>query len=137
MRRWFWSGTVAGLLLVAGEGILNGAFLKDTWLQMNQQLGLPVPSPLTTTLILLKLFALGFVLIWVYDVVSCRHGRTPKSALLAGLFMALLVWGWVLAGLLLAGYINNDIALPTFLWGLVELPVVTLIGANVFNRIGR
>lgn len=131
----FLSGIVAGFLLVLGEGILNAMFLRQEWHDLNQQLGLGEPSQIIVTLVLIKLLVLGFAIMWLYEVVSHKFGKSNKSALIAGFFIGLLIWGWVLAGLLMAGYVNNSIAIPTFFWGMVELPVITVISSKVFNKI--
>lgn len=135
MKSIFISGAVAGLLLVIGEGLLNAVLLKQEWHQMNQQLGLGEPSHTIVTLVLIKLFVLGFVIMWLYDVISHKFGRTYKSALITGTFMGLLIWGWALAGLFMAGYVNNTIASITFIWGMVELPIITVVASKVFNKI--
>lgn len=131
------SGVIAGLLLVLGEGILNTLFLKQEWHEMNLKLGLEEPSQAILVLVLIKLFVLGFFIMWLYDVMCHKYGRTNKAALVAGIFIGLLIWGWVLAGLLMAGYVNNYIAIITFTWGMVELPLITVISSKVFNKIAR
>ena len=129
------SGSAAGLLLVIGEGILNAILLKQEWFEMNQQLSLSEPSQTIVALVLVKLFVLGFILMWLYEVMSHKYGRSNKAAIITGIFVGILIWGWVLAGLLMAGYVNNAIAIPTFIWGMVELPLVSLIGSKVSNKI--
>lgn len=126
----FWgAGCITGMTLVIGEGILNGLILKEQWALMNASLGLVEPASWVLMLAVAKLFLLGFVAIWLYDIFTYKFGYGAKTACITGLFMGLLIWGWVLLGLLLAGYINLAIALPTFVWGLVELPLAVYLGA--------
>ncbi len=137
MRKILLSGIVAGITIVIGEGILNGALLKEQWDLVNSQLSLQPPSDLIVTLALAKLFILGFVLMWLYELFIYKYGAGFKSAVASGLTIAFLIWGWVLAGMLMAGYINTQIGIITFFWGLIELPLAAVLGSKLYDRLAR
>lgn len=128
------AGSIIGVLIIIGEGILNGAILKEQWDIVNAQLHLAPPSNLVISLALTKLFVLGFVLIWLYEIFKYKYGQGNTAALASGLTIGLLIWGWVLAGMWLAGYINNHIGIVTFFWGLVEIPAATIAGVKVYEK---
>ncbi len=127
------AGSLSGLVIVIGEGVLNGALLSSQWSQVNSALGLATPSNVVMGLAMVKLFILGFFIIWLYDALSHKYGHGVKTALLAGLVTGGIIWGWALFGLWLAGYINNTIALYTFFWGMIELPLASLAGFKLLN----
>lgn len=134
MKPFLLSGSLAGLVIVIGEALLNGVFLKSNWDLVNSQLGLVAPSSWVVSLAMTKLFILGFVLVWLYEIFSHKYGAGIKAAMYVGLTIGLLIWGWVLMGMWLAGYVDNTIAVATFFWGLVELPLATIVGAKAYSK---
>lgn len=130
MTNFLVAGTIAGTAVVAGEVVLNGWLLLPEWQQSLERLSLPEPPPATVLAGFIKLFALGFVLVWLYDTLSLRYGVGTKAALLSGALVAGLVWIWVMLGMLLAGYVTWTIAWVTMVWGAVELPLAALLGAR-------
>jgi len=134
MKALLLSGSVAGLIIAIGEGVLNAVLLKSNWEVANAQLNLATPADWIVSLAMVKLFVLGFVLMWLYEVFTHKYGAGLKSALIAGFTIGLLIWGWVLAGMWLAGYINNTIAITTFIWGVIELPLAAIAGARIYDK---
>ena len=128
------AGAITGLIIVLGEVVLNGLVLVDEWNTVNASLGLPLPSPLISTLVLLKLFALGFLIQWLYWAIQPRFGRGRKTALIAGGIVALIVWAWALSGLYMAGYVNPHIAWVTLVWGSIEVPMAAVLGVMFLER---
>jgi hypothetical protein len=135
LRSFVLAGAVAGSLIVVGEGILNGVILSSEWQAVNSRLNLPEPSGLVVGLALAKLFVLGFVIAWLYRLLSTRFGSGLRAGASAGLAIGLLIWGWVLAGLWLAGYINTTIAAYTFPWGMVETVVAGMAASRVHDKL--
>jgi hypothetical protein len=128
------AGSVTGLVIIIGEGMLNGMLLKTEWALVNEQLNLSEPSDLILGLVMLKLFILGYVVVWLYDAISYKYGQGLKTALFAGAVIGLTIWGWVLAGMWMAGYVNNTIAVITFFWGMIELPLAAAVGYKLFSH---
>ena len=135
MKHWLLPGAVTGLIIVGGEALLNGVFLQQHWQLMTVKLSLPPPSDAIVGLAMAKLFVLGFVLIWLYELCSHKFGFGFKSAVTSGLIISLLIWGWALLGLLMGGYISKHIAIVTFLWGQVELPLAAVIGSKLYHHL--
>lgn len=82
----------------------------------------------------LKLFVLGYVLVWLYNAFAPRYGKGATSALLSGGLVAGLVWVWVMLGMLMTGYVTWTIAWVTMIWGIVELPLAALLAAYYLER---
>lgn len=57
-----------------------------------------------------------------------RYGASRYTAVITGGFVAFINWIWVLLGLLMADCINTTIAWITAVWGVVEVPLASVIG---------
>lgn len=134
MKKFILAGSIIGIVIVIGEGILNGVLLKEQWASMSSSLGIDEPSNMILSLAMFKLFILGFVSIWLYEIFTHKFGPGIKASSYVGLFIAFLIWGWALAGLFMAGYINLSIALPTFIWGFIEIPIAVILGVTIYER---
>lgn len=132
--RTFLAASIIGLIIVVGEAVLNGVVLADEWTEMNTSLGIGPPTVTTSAAALLKLYALGFVVLWLYWTMRPRFGAGRKTALIAGGFVAFMIWVWALLGLWLGGYVNLAIAGPTLIWGLIEVPLAALAGVTVWDN---
>ena len=128
------AGTLAGLVIVVGEAILNAWLLASQWELANAALGLRAPTPFVAAAALGKLFLLGFVLVWLYLALREKYGRGVRTGAVSGLVIALLLWVWAMSGLLMAGYVTGTIALVTMVWGLIELPLAAVVAVLVLER---
>lgn len=128
------AGSLAGLVIVVGETLLNAWLLAAQWELANDALGLQAPTPLVAAAALGKLFLLGFVLVWLYQVFRESYGRGLGTGALVGLFVALLLWVWTMSGLLMAGHVNGTIAVTTMFWGLIELPLAAVLAVLFLER---
>jgi hypothetical protein len=126
-----YAGALAGLVIVAGEALLNGWILLEAWSQSLTRLDLPAPSPVLVLAGFVKLFLLGYVVVWLYDTFAVRHGAGMGAALRSAAVVAGLVWVWVMLGLLMSGYVSWKIAWITMAWGIVELPLAAILAARV------
>jgi len=132
-------GLVAGLVMNVSEAILHagvlgadGAKLLEDW----TRLGLPMDIRPSLLFWLVGItFVLGILAVWTYAAIRPRFGAGPKTALYAGLAV------WAMSYLYAAVYIDAGIVvwppkltwLPVA-WGLVEIPVATLLGAWVYKE---
>ncbi len=123
-------GLVAGLVIVAGEAMLNLVVLADDWATLFVRFDLAQPTPAGAAQGLLKLLALGIFCVWLADRLDDSRSR-PQAPILAGLIVWFLVWAWVQWGMLLVGYVTARVAIWTVAWGLVELPLATWLGFRV------
>jgi len=130
-------GLLAGVLIVAGEAVLNLSVLADDWLVLFAQFGLQQPTPLVATQGVLKLMLLGVATVWLSHALQASLGGPSRAAIAGGLFVWFLVWAWVQWGMLLAGYVTPRIALATVLWGLFELPAAAWCGVRFAQTVSR
>jgi hypothetical protein len=126
-----YAGALAGLVIVAGEALLNGWILLEAWSQSLTRLDLPQSSPVLVLAGFAKLFLLGYAVVWLYDVFSVRDGDGIGAALRSAAVVAGLVWVWVMLGLFMSGYVSWKIAWITMVWGIVELPLAAVLAARV------
>lgn len=130
------AGSIAGVVIVVGEALLNGWILIDDWNETIASLALSEPSLVLVLAGFAKLFVLGYVVVWLYDVFATRHGEGLAAAIRSGAVVAGLVWIWVMLGMLMAGYVTWKIAWITMVWGVVEIPAAAMLAAR-FRRVTR
>ena len=139
MGRVIIGGLVAGLVMNVSEAVLHagvlaadGAKLLEDW----KRLGLePDIRPSLLFWLIGITFVLGILAVWTYASIRPRFGAGPKTALCAGLAV------WAMSYLYAGVYIDAGIVVMppklTWLpvaWGLVEIPVATLLGAWVYRE---
>jgi hypothetical protein len=132
-------GLAAGLVMNVSEAILHagvlaadGAKLLEEW----KRLGLePDVRPSLLFWLVGITFVLGILAVWTYAAIRPRFGAGPRTALYAGLAV------WAMSYLYAAVYVDAGIlvwpAKLTWLpvaWGLVEIPVATLLGAWIYRE---
>jgi len=132
-------GLVAGLVMNVSEAVLHavvlaedGAKLLEDW----QRLGLKLDIRPSLLFWLVSItFVLGILAVWTYAAIRPRFGAGPRTALSAGLAV------WAMSYLYAGVYIDAGIVvMPAKLtwlpvaWGLVEIPVATLLGAWVYRE---
>jgi hypothetical protein len=132
-------GLVAGLVMNASEAFLHagvlaadGAKLLEDW----KRLGLEMDIRPSLLFWLIGItFLLGILAVWTYAAIRPRFGPGPRTALYAGLAV------WAMSYLYAGVYIDAGIvvypAKLTWLpvaWGLVEIPLATLLGAWVYRE---
>lgn len=127
-------GFVAGLLILAGEAVLNLAILANDWTGQFARFALPDPTIRAAAQGVLKLLLLGIVSVWLAGAIKPTFPRPGHAGVVSGLCLWLLVWAWVQWGLFLAGYVTARIAVLTVLWGLWEVPLAVWIGTAVETR---
>lgn len=132
-------GLVAGLLMNVSETVLHavvlaedGAKLVEDW----QRLGLkPDMRPSVLLWLISITFVLGILAVWTYAAIRPRFGAGPRTALCAGLAV------WAMSYLYAGVYVDAGIGVVplklTWLpvaWGLVEIPLATLVGAWLYRE---
>ncbi|OAH98968.1 hypothetical protein A1353_21580 [Methylomonas methanica] len=130
-------GIVAGLLIVAGEAVLNLLLLADEWAKLFSQLALPQPTVAIAAQGVLKLILLGFFSVWLAITFKPAHVSPRHAGIVTGLIVWFLVWAWVQWGMLLAGYVSPTIAVTTVVWGFIELPLAVWAGVSLYHLTWR
>ena len=128
-------GIIAGLIIVAGEAVLNLMVLADEWTQLFARLALPQPTAAVAAQGLLKLMLMGVFSVWLGATFKPVFAYPHRAGIIAGLVVWFLVWAWVQWGMLLAGYVTAPIAAWTVAWGVVELPLAAWAGTCVHARL--
>lgn len=130
-------GVVAGLLIVAGEAVLNLLLLAEEWAKLFARFALPQPAAAIVVQGVLKLILLGVFSVWLAVAFKPAHMSPGHAGIVSGLVVWFLVWAWVQWGMLLAGYVSPIIAAATVAWGLVELPLAVWAGVWLHSRLAR
>lgn len=128
-------GAVAGLIIVAGEAVLNLGVLADDWAKLFLLFALPQPTPLVAAQGVLKLLLIGIFSVWLAVRLAPTFVGPNRAGVASGLCVWFLVWAWVQWGMLLAGFVTAPIAVVTVAWGLVELPVAAWAGTRMYWRL--
>lgn len=128
-------GLVAGLVIVAGEAVLNLVVLADEWASLFSRFSLPQPTPFVAAQGLLKLLVLGVFTVWLAATLKPAFPGPGRAGAVSGLCVWFLVWAWVQWGMLLAGYVTTYVAATTVAWGLIELPLAGWAGTWVQWRL--
>ena len=138
MMKWFISGSFIGIVIVVGESFLNGVILADQ-LQASSLSATSEPKNQAALAIffLLKLYFYGFIIIWFYQSICPKYGEGLKSSLVAGVFFAFLIWVWVMSSMYAAGYVTWEVTLTTMIWGMIEVPLATLAGSTLLDRMNH
>jgi hypothetical protein len=88
MTRVILGGIVAGIIIDACEGVINGVVLQRQWADAFTALG---KSPLLSVKQIVALniwgLAVGILTIWLYAAIRPRYGAGPRTAICAGLAM--------------------------------------------------
>src|SRR5216110_3124332 len=79
-------GLVAGVVLNAGEWLLNGVVLKSTMDAFFKKCGIPQPGNNFLVIAIAITFVLGIVIVLGYAAIRPRFGPGPKTAIIAALF---------------------------------------------------
>ena len=126
-------GLVTGLVINVGETVLNGYLLMPHYADRMMAYGVP-ESPYSVPIFTTYGFLLGIATIWLYAAVRPRFGPGPKTAITVGLFIWLLYSGSFANFHFAIPLFPVDVPLGNLAWGLVELPVATLLGAWIYRE---
>lgn len=127
-------GLVAGLVIVAGEYILNGIILGAEFFAQREKLGLGDPTAGQLAVGAFITVVYGIVLIWIYAAIRPRFGPGPGTAVIAGLTFWSIAYFLFLASLWANGLVTVRFAAVSIIWGLFEAPVAALAGAWLYHE---
>ena len=127
-------GLVAGLIIIAGESLLNIVILEGEWEAAYAALGLPMNE---STGMIVWYFLTGFILgiasIGLYSVYRETCGAGPKSAICAGLTVWFLTYFMGYSGMFFSGLFPMHLFWWGELWGVVEITLASLAGAAMYR----
>jgi hypothetical protein len=130
-------GLAAGLVMNISEGTLHGGVLGQDAADWFKALGVSVtPQPWHMVALIAMTFVLGIASVWLYAAIRPRYGAGPKTAICAGLAVWIFahLWSGVYLAAGFAGIVPAKLAWLPVVWGLVEAPVGTLVGAWLYKE---
>ncbi len=131
--RLVWAGILAGLVLVAGEAVLNGLLLGPEWEQVLFELNLQIGPAAGITLGGITIL-LGVFLAWLTVLLRRRTGSSVLSVLEAALTVWLTVYLYTCAWLGILKIFPWRLMLFGIIWGLGETVLAALVAAWIYNR---
>lgn len=128
-------GLLAGLVWNVGEYVLNEPILGDDWAAAYEAIGLSMPESATAIALFIgSTFVMGILAVWLYAAIRPRFGPGPKTAVIAGLFLWLVVYGLFWFWNYISGIFPQRIFTITLIWGFFEAPIATLVGAWIYRE---
>ena len=87
-------GIAAGIVIDVFEGLLNGVILEKQWADVFTALG-KAPGLSIKQILALNVWGLaaGILTVWLYAAIRPRYGAGPRTAVLAGLAVWVMVHG--------------------------------------------
>lgn len=130
-------GLLAGVVLNVFEFVLNEPILGDQWRTAMESLGHTMEMSAGTMIgYVIWSFLLGIMLVWFYAAVRPRFGPGPKTAVMIGLAVWLVVWFLGFGATLLAGLFPSNLVVIVLIWELFEVPIATVVGAWLYKEEG-
>lgn len=127
-------GLLAGVVINIGEFLLNGVILEKDWQAAMRALG-KEPVGMQAIAVFLALgFLVGIVTVWIYAAIRPRLGAGAKTAICAGLIVWVLTSLFTALGQLPTGLFPTKLIVVPMVWGLVETPIATVIGAWAYKE---
>jgi hypothetical protein len=131
------AGFAAGLVILAGELLLNLAVLSDDVAGLLQRFALPQPTAVDMLQAVARLLLLGVFAVWLAMTLDRALQGTHRAGIVSGLCIWMLAWAWVQWALLNTGLVTPRIAAVSVTWGLVEVPLAAWTGMMAYTRLSR
>jgi hypothetical protein len=127
-------GFIAGIIINAGEFILNGVLLAEEMNAAMAALNRPPIDPSMIVWFVIISFGFAFILVWTYAAIRPRFGPGVKTAVCA----AALCWGLGYLYPNLFFYVMNlfprDMIILGVVWGLIEVIIAGIAGAWAYTE---
>ncbi len=131
--RVFIGGLTAGLIIIAGEYVLNGVVLGDDWMALRDAHLIADPVLAQYMIGALITLSYGLVMIWIYAAIAPRFGPGPMTAIIAGAVFWVIAYVLFLLSVWANGFVTGTIAITSIAWGLIEAPLAALAGAYLYG----
>src|SRR5687767_14383957 len=129
-------GLVAGLIMNAGEFLLNAVILHNAMVEWAKAHNLPEdPGPSFLVAAVGLTFVLGIVMVWLYALIRPRLGPGPKTAIVAALIMwfGICLYCGIIYGLALEQPAN--MMAIGIVWCLGEYVIAAIAGAWLYKEV--
>lgn len=134
LGRFFAAGMLTGIALNASGIVLARFLLFQEWLKAISAIDLPPVNPNLFYLHLAMRFVIGFSLVWLFVVLRPLSRSRVTASLTAAFVVWLLAYLLGLIEFLALGIYPARLVLMTLTWGVVELMLVSLLGAWLYTR---
>ena len=129
-------GLLAGLVINAGEFVLNDVVLADEMHTTLARLGLAEPGGAAIFSFVVLGFTLGLMTVWLYAAIRPRYGAGPKTSVTAGVVAWYLACVYPTMFMVVLGMLSRSAALTVLVWELVEVPLAAAAGAWLYQEEG-
>ena len=127
-------GLLAGLIVNIGETVLNVVVLASQMESVTKARNVPpVGGPAIAGFVIMS-FALGIGIVWLYAAVRPRFGPGVGTAVIAGVIVWLLSFGWSNLGDTLMQFIPTSVTAIALVWSLFEVVIASIAGAWVYKE---
>ena len=127
-------GLLAGVVINVLEFLLNEPILGGQWTEAMVALGVEAPSGAALLWYVIWGFVLGIGIVWVYAAIRPRFGPGPKTAVIAGLAVWVLMWLLGFGVTVVSGMFPAGLVIVTLLWELFEMPIAAVAGAWLYKE---
>jgi len=127
-------GSVAGLIICAGESVLNGIILAPRIEADMKRMQLTLPGYGIAALAIVLTFIFGILAILIYAMMRARLGPGLKTALLTALILWFCVYAYSGTINMLLINVPPTLILMILGWGIVEYVLGIVIGAALYQE---
>ncbi|MGK7313468.1 MAG: hypothetical protein ACN0LA_14725 [Candidatus Longimicrobiales bacterium M2_2A_002] len=126
-------GLLAGLVINAGEFVLNGVILMDA-MEAELELMDAAFAPWAMPYYVVMAFLWGIAMVWLYAAVRPRFGLGWRTAVVVGLFFWVFVSVLPTFANMAMGTAMEGLVGIGLLWTFVELPAAAVVGAWLYRE---
>jgi len=127
-------GLLAGVVINAGEVLLNAVLLEAELTAAMARLNLPPVGGGAVGVFVTMGFLLGITIVWLYAAIRPRFGAGVKTALIAGTTVWALAYLYGSIGYAVMGFFPARLITIGAAWGLGELLVASVAGAWLYTE---
>ncbi len=127
-------GLLAGAIMNVFEYVLNFMILSDEWAEAAANMELAPLSGSAAAMFIVLTFFLGIVAVWVYAAMRPRFGPGPRTAVIAGLLVWVLIWVFPTMYNGLWPIFPHSLMMTATVVGLFEAPIGTMAGAWLYRE---
>lgn len=133
-KRVLLGGFVAGLIINAGEVLINGVILRQHIEADMQRMHITPPGNGFAALAIALTFIFAVIAILIYTMARARFGAGPKTALLVALLLWFCLYAYSGTVNMLLINVPPKLVAMVLAWGLIEYPLGILAGAALYGE---
>lgn len=133
-KRVLLGGFVAGLIINAGEVLINGVILRQHIEADMQRMHITPPGNGFAALAIALTFIFAVIAILIYAMARARFGAGPKTALLVALLLWFCLYAYSGTVNMLLINVPPKLVAMVLAWGLIEYPLGIMAGAALYGE---